>query len=1516
MALDKLSLVNQLAALTGDLQPSPGTSETKLEEAVALVAQAIAAGQTDSAIRVSGGRAIPTMHPLTDEQKAKLESVVDVILSHPPPAAQFLVARREVPLAGANLADLSPEWANGRAVDRTLGPFVDAVGRPVWIDLFYIVRQFHLVRSPGAAPFLSVPLEGLHITGSGFTLPAGSIWIACRELAPASPTGSYTGLRIRGGVLAFSQNLTGSGNEIVVPLAVTCALSLDLDPGTAPSGPGAGEDARLATADVPRKVTFVFSSAGGKIQSVGKAKVSVYGSSANVDPTTNPPTYVASVARIFVPAQTVVNSFSVTDVRSDEFQPSGTAPLDAAAWALPVAVVSPDSLGNAAGAGGLALVLKAGLTLTWKSQSTPVPAGPVMLIVDAGVISVVALTAQGLGTSEIIPLWSAKPGAPASSQIELSWPSQFALRFFASSAGAELLLFIGSLSGNFDRPITVAGNRVFVQSHLALIIFVESAVFTGIIVEAALDQPPTPVSNLAFAIANAVFRTTPARTLLLAATWDGTRSAQGGLAIGFDLEYLLPILPDPYAANISLPEGRLVLDTGAIGPLFAIVVWSSANAPVLGYVLPPNATALGGVMSTPAATARTQTAATGPFATTIGSGALILLDLSTNVDQFGVAWRSAGRDTTVSQRLAVDSMYLESLSSSVYVLTLPAVQWEPVFTESPPAFPSPLTFADSGGPTAIAVQSVQLVRISPAPALDNLVLNFGTSPSPQPALARLTLPFGIQAFSTWNKPGVAGPSGATVEYNRPNFPTESLVGGYQISVRAVDPAAPDSPSLQGYTVQLRNGLFSGVPANKSVLDDQVDTIFNGYLSSTGLRPQVPVTRLDLSGYGESLFSDWLNQTDDPVAVSQARFDVLIGRTAYEVIQVRSVLYPYGVRVVRTITIDRKNSGSVVRKDSGWQAVSDGEYLFPGVGLTTHPGVVQRISNVTNIRDTGQMIDVVGAQVAGVLFDGDLAIEGVVKGASPSGVPARDQIGYVQLTPASSGSLLPSQYQNLINSAGPLGGTIDCVINIGGSGQLMKLGRVGVGITQGLGGPEFVMTAWGSPQFPLGGQWSFLRQTGVGTAPEVVEQDLGIPLIRAGAAPSPPPITSPYRFADPVDLATPDTPASDYGIVHATGTQRVFFPRPKIEATAPNRITSTRTPVLADPYSLATAVGYFPRTDSAIPFPSSNYAIVIAGGNYQLQMPSPNFPVTVGQRTIAEAGGVRGYADYAGATATLVIDTSAAVPWSFQLKDVNIATSSGLLGEVLRVTATVDAAANIVTTFKNSKVTFGGALGVIQDVLAFLQTLGFPSPLGVAMTNKIKLKAGLRIPMDEELNTLMPPGGPQFDDTDVVVSVVIASPVTEVDFEMGATLLIPTPFDPLKAVGMFKLEIDLSTTTGTTLILTAGAGVGVGFSIGPFDCKAYFLLTLDVVIGTSVLGLAVGVLIKGTVDLEIVEVHVSVEAKMAVLKVTCPATTIYGAAQLTFAIEVHICFIIDIDFEIQAELDKNLNGGPCALPDVL
>jgi hypothetical protein len=57
------------------------------------------------------------------------------------------------------------------------------------------------------------------------------------------------------------------------------------------------------------------------------------------------------------------------------------------------------------------------------------------------------------------------------------------------------------------------------------------------------------------------------------------------------------------------------------------------------------------------------------------------------------------------------------------------------------------------------------------------------------------------------------------------------------------------------------------------------------------------------------------------------------------------------------------------------------------------------------------------------------------------------------------------------------------------------------------------------------------------------------------------------------------------LVHSTGTQRSFFPHPRIEATDTHRIVSTEIPRLADPYILSTADGPFPRLAAALPFPN-------------------------------------------------------------------------------------------------------------------------------------------------------------------------------------------------------------------------------------------------------------------------------------------------------------------------------------------
>ena len=170
-----------------------------------------------------------------------------------------------------------------------------------------------------------------------------------------------------------------------------------------------------------------------------------------------------------------------------------------------------------------------------------------------------------------------------------------------------------------------------------------------------------------------------------------------------------------------------------------------------------------------------------------------------------------------------------------------------------------------------------------------------------------------------------------------------------------------------------------------------------------------MTRIDFSGYGASLFSRWVNPNAQFAETSQVRFDVMVGRTAYEVVQVRSVLYPWGVRVVRTVTIQRTGGGGVFRRDSGWVATSDGLYDFsdpstpPASRIVTHPGVVKGLFAVRHIRDTAQIYErdyfgsggTVKVRLAAVRFDADARIAGVVRGGSNGEVPSLNQIGFVQ-----------------------------------------------------------------------------------------------------------------------------------------------------------------------------------------------------------------------------------------------------------------------------------------------------------------------------------------------------------------------------------------------------------------------------------------------------------------------------------------------------------------------------------------
>ncbi len=199
--------------------------------------------------------------------------------------------------------------------------------------------------------------------------------------------------------------------------------------------------------------------------------------------------------------------------------------------------------------------------------------------------------------------------------------------------------------------------------------------------------------------------------------------------------------------------------------------------------------------------------------------------------------------------------------------------------------------------------------------------------------------------------------------------------------------------LPGYALQLRVAVpTDGSPPvsilGKSDSGHDVTDIFNGYLGPGQPTALVPVTRIDLSGHGESLFSEWKNPDDPETGVSKAEFQVLNGRAAHEVVQFKSILLPNFAPVVRTITLERRGNAVFTRHDSGWVVVRDGEYrATAGSGTATHPGVVLRATRISNIRETGTGATVTGGAFVAVHFDTDLVIDG-----APAPVPARRQIG--------------------------------------------------------------------------------------------------------------------------------------------------------------------------------------------------------------------------------------------------------------------------------------------------------------------------------------------------------------------------------------------------------------------------------------------------------------------------------------------------------------------------------------------
>ena len=289
--------------------------------------------------------------------------------------------------------------------------------------------------------------------------------------------------------------------------------------------------------------------------------------------------------------------------------------------------------------------------------------------------------------------------------------------------------------------------------------------------------------------------------------------------------------------------------------------------------------------------------------------------------------------------------------------------------------------------------------------------------------------------------------------------------------------------------------------------------------------------------------------------------------------------------------------------------------------------------------------------------------------------------------------------------------------------------------------------------------------------------------------------------------------------------------------------------------------------------------------------------------------------------TLAIDTASPSPLSVNITNLSLANESGTLGEVTRVVGTVQASPTSATQLADSRFVFGPPLKPVAALVSFPEQFGSMPPPAVNMTNDWQLLAGITFDFTKYLSMLGPAVKSFIEqfivDLDVKLQSKTKATTSTFVMQFELTVKIPTPFPPIVAIGLAKVQFEMGDDFNAWTF-QLGVGIGVSFSVGPFQAIAYYAQSQFLITGDTVFGLGASSLVKATVDLAVVEASVSIEAKIALLKVTCNVSdsTIWGAAQVTIAIEISIFFVIDIEFDVQAEWTNNFDGGPCPLPDVL
>ena len=1426
-------------------------------------------------------------------------------------APPSLVSLRGSPLSV--LDPLAPAWTRGMRPSAIRGPFFNEFGERFWIDTFLLPRL--VTFRAGSALLGLFPVQGGLTPARQMRLGAGSAWLAVRLLVPGRPLNELAGLRISGGSARFEGTVTEEDSAVILSGAWKLTLRLEVADRTSDS------------VELPDTLALDLGPAGLASLAFGDARAEAHGTAVGISRSAEPPFYDDLTRSVVLPGTPSAGDFSFVDVRSEVWSAEGTAPIERAGWAFPVSVAA----GEAEGSGSVWLELGRGISVRWEGVE-PVAAGKTVVSAAPGSLTTTATVLPDAVTQKL-ELWDGSSievfSAAGSTVVHVSQP------------GLDAMLFTGRAVGHLDRPLAADGKRIAVRMPVAWLGLVSKP--EGI--EATLlgsDPDAAQRPHLALALENALLKVRPPAALFASGPLTEDRILNGRLWLRFALRWLLPTLPDPYAANFET-QARTDVDTG----------WVTARVNWTGSL-----TTLGFQVDTPAELSQEPRFDEARIEGGRALRGLVLLDVSSRADQLGVQIPVEGMS-----RVRLDGLSMVAQARDVRVLTLPPISWEPMLTKAPEEMPlEPWDKKDiplpppphDGGPAIVVADAVELRPVEPVQLLrayeEAIESNRRFS-------ARLPLPFGLIAHVQRKEP--ATQPDCSVSSNRPRF-ADNLRGGQQLSLRGIPILNPGlrNPALPGW-VELEGDYARGV------LSTNINTRFEGDFGEGA--NGVPVRRYDLSGYGASLLSDWRDPAAVGPAIIQARFDVLVGRTAHEVIQMQSILEPWEARVVRTITIERTRGGWVLREDSGWVAASDGVFDFrgdPKGGVPPafqpqqiHPGAVVGVVKIRNIRLSAGQFELGASTWQPVRFDADVEFRAgsappleVAGGSSANRTPGRGITGWILIdgpkytVPVDGGTTAKlvrpasgAEVCDLLTVKGPASAPVACTLQLGGipgkPGLAFNATRIDVSCAGKAGDLHLVAAALGSPVLPRDGAWSVARmKTGADTAPKALDPSFPLPLVR----PTPPAAGSDrWHFADPADillLADAAAPATVYGFLQSLGTQKVFFERPRVEGGA-KPIQLPRAPRLADMGALLNAAGIFPGLAQAFDIPGLTG--LDAGGG-EIAFTRTFQALKPEEALLADLGGSSGiqlklryrHENENPTTIALTVDPNSSPRWSVSLDRVAfVVTYMG--SPLIRIFASVGASETSAPVVKDVRVRYDDFLDALNTVFTNIQQLARYLPGGK--------DAGLRVAFSQGRLTVrnsfalpnLPLGAGQITD----VALEMGFDVTLAPFDVAFVAGIGRsnkPFrwvvSPLAGTGVVQVGINRG---GLDVLVQGGIGVGLCIDVGIATGSASITLAVEIITGGSkfqIKGILAGRasvevlmgLASATITLA-AGLGIVADSKMLSPKITDPIPTSLGPfevgliASVSVGIHITICWVIDIDFEADWQFRQDIEIPEIGIP---